>query len=333
MDQITPTHYILSMQSPKILDIDPASVDNVLARWRAGQLVAIPTETVYGLAADATNGQAVARIYSTKSRPQLNPLIIHVSDIAMAKTYGVWNPMAETLATRFWPGPLTLVLSRQPDSPISDLAMAGGATVALRMPAHPIALTLIRAYGRGIAAPSANRSGRVSPTTAQHVANEFANSDLRIIDGGPCQVGIESTVVDLTGDTPVILRPGAITSDMLSAAVGPLAVAAVPPSHGGAHASPGQMESHYAPSIPVRLNATSVSSDEALLAFGTTVPQGAHTTLTLSSQGDLIEAAANLFAALRALDQPQHRCIAVMPIPNTGLGEAINDRLKRASVR
>lgn len=312
----------------KTLYIDSDAVDNAVTLWRMGQLVVVPTETVYGLAADALNGEAVARIYNVKGRPQFNPLIVHVADEDTAQRYVEWTNHAETLARAFWPGPLTLVLRRRRDCPISELVSAGGDTLGIRIPAHPVTLQLLKAFDGPIAAPSANRSGCISPTTAQHARDELGDAAPLIIDGGACQVGIESTVIDLTGDAPVMLRPGAITKDR---------IADLGIKHWRAHAkddvlkSPGQLESHYAPSAPVRLNATQVMPDEALLAFGTQVPLGAATTLNLSERGDLIEAAANLFSYLRSLDHSHHRTIAVMPIPETGLGVAINDRLRRAA--
>jgi L-threonylcarbamoyladenylate synthase len=303
-------------------------VDKAISLWRSGELVAIPTETVYGLAADASNGEAVAKIYAMKARPQFNPLIIHVVDVATAKRYVEWNADAQLLANAFWPGPLTLVLRRRADSPISALASAGGGTLAIRIPAHPVARQLLAAFGGGIAAPSANRSGRVSPTTAAHVRAEFGDALPLIIDGGACDVGLESTVIDLSGDALAVLRLGAITREMLEKTLGrPLAVS----SDSGAPKSPGMLLSHYAPSIPVRMGAKQVAADEALLAFGAAPLSGAGAMLNLSASGDVVEAAANLFAHLRALDDGRFRAIAVMPIPNTGVGEAINDRLTRAS--
>lgn len=321
------------MIQPKTLHIDALLVDKCVSLWRAGQLVAIPTETVYGLGADATNGEAVARIYSVKSRPQFNPLIVHVADVATAQRFVEWNDTAEKLAAAFWPGPLTLVLKKLPVAscqlPVSELVSAGGDTLAIRIPAHPVAQQLLRAFGGGIAAPSANRSGRVSPTTAQHVVEELGDVLPLIIDGGPCDVGLESTVVDVSGAQPVVLRPGSVTRAMLEATLGHAAQAAS--SGEGVLKSPGQLASHYAPTLPVRLNATEAQPGEALLAFGDAVPAGA--TLNLSPTGNLLEAAANLFAHLRALDDPHYTAIAVMPIPMDGVGEAINDRLARAAVR
>lgn len=313
------------MKPPETLYIDNSLVDNAVSLWRSGQVVAIPTETVYGLAADATNGEAVARIYATKSRPRFNPLIVHVTGSDMAKRYAEWNDAAEKLTARYWPGPLTIVLKRRADCSLSELVSAGGDTVALRMPSHPVTQQLLAAFGGGIAAPSANRSGRISPTTAAHVKDEFGDTLPLIIDGGACAVGLESTVVDVSGGEAKILRPGSITRAMLEEVV--------PVTDAGASStlkSPGLLESHYAPAIPVRLNAQEVHEGEALLAFGTPLT-GAVRTMNLSRSGDLVEAAANLFASLRALDVPHHRGIAVMPIPQEGIGEAINDRLKRAA--
>lgn len=323
-------------------------MDNAVTLWREGGLVAMPTETVYGLAADATNGEAVARIYALKSRPQFNPLIVHVADTRAAIRYVEWNDTAELLAEAFWPGPLTLVLKRRARSRISELVSAGGDTLAVRVPAHPVALDLLQAFNGAIAAPSANRSGRVSPTTAQHVRDEFGDEAPLIVDGGACEVGLESTVLDISGDAPVLLRAGAITREMIIRVIegGLTPYASLTPAVNGSREalrtpnqpfgealkSPGLLASHYAPSIPVRLNVLDVASDEALLAFGPSPLTGAATTLNLSPRGDLIEAAANLFAYLRALDVPAHRAIAVMPIPSAGIGEAILDRLTRASV-
>jgi L-threonylcarbamoyladenylate synthase len=324
------------MKLPHMLHIDDALVDNAVTLWRTGQLVAFPTETVYGLGADATHGEAVARIYAAKSRPQFNPLIIHVADARAACRYVEWTDGAETLADAFWPGPLTLVLKRRPRSRISELVSAGGDTLARRVPAHPVAQQLLQAFNGAIAAPSANRSGRVSPTMAQHVMDELGDVLPLIIDGGPCAVGVESTVLDLSGEGPVLLRPGSVTREMLNGVLSRESFV-VSDSQSTLHdsrlKSPGMLASHYAPALPVRLNAITVNADEALLAFGPQVPAGAARTLNLSETGDVIEAAANLFAHLRALDDAAFRAIAVMPIPADGVGEAINDRLKRAAVR
>lgn len=298
---------------------------------RDGRLVAFPTETVYGLGGDATNEHAVAAIFEAKGRPQFNPLISHVLDAAGARQFVRWSETAERLAARFWPGPLTLVLPRAEGSTISLLATAGLDTVAIRAPSHPVAQALIRAAGRPIAAPSANRSGAVSPTRAEHVAESLGERVPMILDGGPCLVGVESTVLDLTTATPTLLRPGGATREAIEQTIGPIALSHAIPSGNAALKSPGQLKSHYAPQRPVRLEATNVSPDEGLLAFGPVVPEGAMLTYNLSPTGDLAEAAANLFTLLRALDRPGIGCIAVAPIPQTGLGLAINDRLRRAA--
>jgi L-threonylcarbamoyladenylate synthase len=307
------------------------SIDEAARLIREGELVAFPTETVYGLGGDATNERAVAKIFEAKGRPQFNPLISHVLDAGEARRLVQWNDVADKLAARFWPGPLTLVLPRAKNSPIALLATAGLDTAAIRAPAHPMAQALIRAAGRPIAAPSANRSGAVSPTRAEHVAESLGDRVKLILDGGPCEVGLESTVLDLTTATPTLLRPGGATRETIEAVVGPVALSDAIPSGDAARKSPGQLDSHYAPVRPVRLNATSVTGDEALLAFGPRPPAGARQLLNLSPEGNLTEAAANLFAHLRALDQPANTRIAVMPIPQTGLGLAINDRLRRAA--
>jgi L-threonylcarbamoyladenylate synthase len=298
---------------------------------REGELVAFPTETVYGLGGDATSERAVAKIFEAKGRPHFNPLISHVLDAGEAGRLVQWNETADRLAARFWPGPLTLVLPRTKGSTIALLATAGLDTAGIRAPAHPVAQALIRAVGRPIAAPSANRSGAVSPTRAEHVAESLGDRVKLILDGGPCAVGLESTVLDLTTATPILLRPGGATREAIEAVIGAIALSDAVPSGTAAHKSPGQLASHYAPARPVRLNAASVAADEALLAFGPTPPAGARQVLNLSRDGDLTEAAANLFAYLRALDQPDNARIAVMPIPQTGLGLAINDRLRRAA--
>ena len=297
---------------------------------RVGELVAFPTETVYGLGADATNERAVAKVFAAKGRPQFNPLISHVLGAVQARRLVRWNATADTLAETFWPGPLTLVLPRAEGSPIALLTTAGLDTVAIRAPAHPMARDLIAAADVPIAAPSANRSGAISPTLAQHVADGLGDKVSMILDGGPCAVGVESTVLDLTADRPTLLRPGGATREAIEAAIGPIALSHAVPTGDSARKSPGQLASHYAPSRPVRLEATSVAGDEGLLAFGPPLP-GGRMTLNLSPAGDLTEAAANLFAQLRALDRPGITRIAVMPIPQAGLGLAINDRLRRAA--
>lgn len=291
--------------------------------------MAFPTETVYGLGANALLGEAVAAIYAAKGRPSFNPLIIHFAGGESAAKQVQWNERAETLARAFWPGPLTLVLPRRPDSGVSLLAGAGLETLAVRVPDHPLALEFLRLAAVPVAAPSANRSGRISPTTAAHVREELGDS-AQVLEGGACRVGLESTVLDLSGDVPLILRPGAVTAEMLSAALGEN-IRQV--GEGAAISAPGMMLSHYAPTRPMRLNAKEIIPGEALLAFGPNVPQGARRRLNLSETGNLAEAAANLFAYMRALDAPEHMAIAVMPIPDDDLGAAINDRLRRAAAK
>lgn len=297
---------------------------------RSGALVAFPTETVYGLGADATNGRAVAAIFEAKGRPRFNPLIVHVPDLAAAERIAVLTPAARTLANAFWPGPLTLVLKRRPEANVSDLVSAGLDTLAVRVPAHGVAQALLAAVGRPLAAPSANRSGRVSPTTAGHVLDDLDGRVRMILDGGATVHGLESTVLDATGDRVRLLRPGAVPREAVEAVLG--AVLADGPASDDAHpASPGQLASHYAPNAALRLDARDVRPGEALLAFGGNVPATSGASLNLSPGGDLAEAAAGLFAALRALDRTGVTTIAVMPIPDHGLGEAINDRLRRAA--
>jgi len=296
---------------------------------REGRLVAFPTETVYGLGADATSDAAVAGIFSAKGRPQFNPLIVHVPDMPAAALLAEMSPTARSLAERFWPGPLTLVLPRRKDCRISWLATAGLDTIAMRCPAHGVAQALLRAFGGPLAAPSANPSGTVSPTTAQHVQAGLGNAVAMILDGGPALLGLESTIVGLAGTQPTMLRPGSITRDEIEQVTGPLHAAE--DTQSAPHA-PGRLRRHYATGKPLRLDATSVAPGEALLAFGTPV-QGATNMLNLSPGANLVEAAANLFSMLRTLDASDATAIAVMPIPAQGLGEAINDRLARAAVR
>ena len=306
--------------------LSAAQLDRAASLLRDGALTAFPTETVYGLGGDATNDRAVAAIFAAKGRPDFNPLIVHVAELAAAEPLVDFDDRARDLASRFWPGPLTLVLKRSTVCSISRLASAGLETVALRAPAHPLAQTLLRAVGRPLAAPSANRSGHVSPTTADHVLDELGGRIAAVLDGGPCRVGIESTVIDLSQPQATLLRPGGLPREQLESVLGRLADA----GDTDAPRSPGMLERHYAPAQPLRLNATTVAPDEALLAFGTPL-SGAAATVNLSPARDLTEAAANLFAALRTLDQPRFTAIAVMPIPETGLGAAINDRLRRAA--
>jgi L-threonylcarbamoyladenylate synthase len=293
---------------------------------RAGRLVAFPTETVYGLGGDATNDHAVAAIFAAKARPRFNPLIVHVRDLAGAERLAVFNSPARRAAARFWPGPMTLVLPRQADGGLSLLASAGLDTVAIRVPDHPVAQALLREADRPIAAPSANRSGRVSPTQGAHVAEDLGDDVELILDDGPTPVGLESTVLDVSGEFPALLRPGPVTFEALTNLLGPIAL---PGS--GLPRSPGMLPSHYAPRLPVRVAATEASPGEALLAFGPDAPSGFAEVLWLSRSGDLAEAAANLFAMLRRLDRPSFTGIAVMPIPEHSLGRAINDRLRRAA--
>jgi L-threonylcarbamoyladenylate synthase len=281
----------------------------------------MPTETVYGLAADAGNPRAVAAVYAAKGRPSFNPLIAHVADLAMARRVAVFDDRAEALAARFWPGPLTLVLPAADTVAVCDLARAGLDTVAVRAPAHTLARRLIETFGGPVVAPSANRSGRPSPTTLADAWAETGAAAATALDGGPCAVGLESTVVALL-DVPRLLRPGAVTRAELAAVVGPLAEA-----DADARRSPGRLARHYAPDLPVRLNVTEPRDDEVWLGFGPLWP-GA---FNLSPAGDLAEAAANLFAYLRAADRSEAAGIAVAPIPGEGLGEAINDRLRRAA--
>ena len=295
---------------------------------RAGRLVAFPTETVYGLGGDATNDAAVAAIFAAKGRPRFNPLIIHVPGLAEAEKIAVFDERARNAARHFWPGPLTLVLKRRGACGVSLLASAGLDTIAVRVPAHPVAQALLRATGRPLAAPSANRSGQVSPTEAAHVAAELGDRVALILDGGQCPVGVESTVLDLSGATSNLLRPGGVTIEALTEVLGPIEIGIDDPA---APRAPGQLTSHYAPRLLLRMNAVTSRPGEALLAFGPHAPQGFAEMLNLSLRGDLAEAAANLFAMLRRLDRPEFLGIAVMPIPEEGLGHAINDRLRRAA--
>ena len=294
-----------------------------------GGLVAMPTETVYGLAADATNDKAVAKIFEAKGRPQFNPLIIHVAGVNMAKRYVDVSPLSERLMAAFWPGPLTLVLPRKKDSEISFLVSAGLNTIGVRMPKHDLAQALIKAADRPLAAPSANRSGAISPTRAEHVKDGLGARVDMILDGGPCPVGVESTIVKIDGEAVTLLRPGGIAREEIEQLIGkPLAAAQ------GKVEAPGMMTSHYAPDAKMRLNAREQKDGEAFLGFGGIAGSGP-AALNLSERGDLAEAAANLFAYLRALDRlaATHglQTIAVAPLPMTGLGEAINDRLARAA--
>jgi L-threonylcarbamoyladenylate synthase len=315
-------------ETARVRPCDAEALDEAARLLRAGELVVFPTETVYGVGADATNARAVARIFEAKGRPRFNPLIAHVPDLEAAEGLAKFPEAARLLAERFWPGPLTLVLERRLDCPVALLACAGLDTIAVRVPAHPAARELLRASGRPVVAPSANRSGRISPTKAAHAAEELGERVALVLDGGPCGVGVESTIVRIVGDRAELLRPGGIARAMIEAIAGPLAA---PQADEARPASPGRLASHYAPRLPVRLEARDVRPGEALLAFGADAPEGAAETLNLSPAGDPVEAAANLFAMLRALDRPGRAGIAVMPIPDEDLGEAINDRLRRAA--
>jgi L-threonylcarbamoyladenylate synthase len=317
----------------------PANEAAVAAAGRclaAGGLVAFPTETVYGLGADATNPRAIARLYQAKGRPSFNPLIAHVGDIEAARRIARFDATAMALAEAFWPGPLTLVLPRTKHCPVADLATAGLDTVAVRVPAHPIARAILRAFGGPVVAPSANLSGHVSPTTAAHVQNDLAGRIDLIVDGGAVEVGVESTIVGCF-DEPMLLRPGGLPRAEIERVLG-RALKQLPDDPGGDSGqplAPGMLASHYAPRTPVRLDADGVEPGEALLAFGPDTVRGveaATMVMNLSPRGDLDEAAAHLFGYLRALDSEGARAIAVMPVPHHGLGEAINDRLRRAAV-
>lgn len=302
---------------------DPDARREAAAILRAGGLVAFATETVYGLGADATDESAVARIFEAKGRPRFNPLISHVPDVETAFTLAVATPAASRVAEAFWPGPLTMVLRRSEGCPIAWLTSAGLETVAIRVPGSVEARALLAEVDRPVAAPSANRSGRVSPTTAAHVAAEgFDRLDL-ILDGGACDVGLESTVLDVSGDRPRLLRPGSVTREQIEAVIGGIDLA----GHDAAITAPGMLASHYAPTAPVRLKATDLRDGEAGLDFAGRLGAGTD----LSPTGDLVEAAAKLFALLRGLDRPGVTAIAVAPIPEAGLGAAINDRLRRAA--
>lgn len=319
----------MQVTATNIRPASDATIAEAARLLRAGRLVAFPTETVYGLGADATNADAVASIFAAKARPRFNPLIAHVADANAAREQAVFNDKAETLAETFWPGALTLVLPRRGGCAIALLASAGLDTVALRVPDHPVATRLLTAVARPVAAPSANPSGRLSPTTAHHVADGLGDKVDLIVDGGPTQIGIESTVIGFGADgSPLLLRPGGIDAEAIETAVGPLGR---PDGGAGRPTSPGQLESHYAPRLPLRLEATDAAPDEALLAFGPDAPAGAAVTANLSPRGDLQEAAARLFDLLHQLDAAPVKRIAVMPIPAQGLGRAINDRLQRAA--
>ncbi len=303
----------------------PADLDRAADIIRRGGLVAVPTETVYGLAADAANGEAVARIFAAKRRPEFNPLICHVSSVEMAARLATITPLAQRLIDRFWPGPLTLVLERAPTCPVSDLATAGLDTIAVRQPKTPAITGIIQRIDGPLAAPSANPSEALSPTTAAHVADALGDAIDLVIDGGPTELGIESTIVAVAGNTPLLLRPGALARAEIETITGPLAT----PETGAAITAPGMLKRHYAPRARLRLDAVDQHEGEAWLGFGPP-PDGVTPTLNLSPAADLTQAAANLFAMLHQLDAKFER-IAVAPIPDRDLGEGINDRLKRAA--
>jgi L-threonylcarbamoyladenylate synthase len=319
-----------------ILAANDAAVAAAARSLREGGLVAFPTETVYGLGADATNAAAIARLYAAKGRPTFNPLIAHLSDLEAARRIADFDAQAILLAEAFWPGPLTLVLPKAPGCAVADLATAGLDTIAVRLPAHPVARQILHAFGGPVVAPSANLSGHVSPTTAAHVQNDLEGRIDLIVDGGAVEVGIESTIVGCF-EIPMLLRPGGVPRGEIERVLGRTLVQ--PPndadSDSGQPLAPGMLASHYAPRTPVRLNANQLEAGEALLAFGPHAISGIEAgsdVMNLSARGDLTEAAGNLFGYLRALDAKGARAIAVMPVPHHGLGEAINDRLRRAAM-
>jgi L-threonylcarbamoyladenylate synthase len=326
---------VLTGLTTAILTAGEAAVAAAARALADGGLVAFPTETVYGLGADATNAFAIARLYQAKGRPAFNPLISHVGDLASARAIGRFDATALALAEAFWPGPLTLVLPRAAGCPVADLATAGLETIAIRIPSHPVARAILRAFGRPVVAPSANLSGHVSPTNAAHVQSDLEGRIDLIVDGGPVEVGVESTIVGCF-EEPMLLRPGGLPREAIEGLLG--RALAQPPADAESDSAqplaPGMLASHYAPRTRVRLNATSVERGEALLAFGAPVQgdDSAAAVINLSPRRDLNEAAANLFGYLRALDATRATCIAVMAIPEEGLGEAINDRLRRAAV-
>ena len=325
----------VSLKTP-ILPAGEAAVAAAARCLADGGLIGFPTETVYGLGADATHSGAIARLYQAKGRPAFNPLIVHVNDLASARKIARFDAQALALAETFWPGPLTLVLPKTGDCAVADLATAGLDTVAIRIPVHPVARDILRAFGGPVVAPSANLSGHVSPTTAAHVQSDLDGRIDLIVDGGAVAVGVESTIVGCF-ETPMLLRPGGLPREAIERVLG-RALSQVADNSGGDSAAPlapGMLASHYAPRTPVRLEAGRVGADEALLAFGPADIPGvdaATLVLNLSASGDVNEAAANLFGYLRTLDAKGARAIAVMPVPHHGLGEAINDRLRRAAI-
>jgi L-threonylcarbamoyladenylate synthase len=312
----------------RVLPASPAAIAAAAACLKAGGLVAFPTETVYGLGADARNAEAVARLYAAKERPRFNPLIAHVASSEAARKLARFNADAEALAAAFWPGPLTLVLAKRPDCAVADLALAGLDSVAVRVPAHPLAHALLDAFAAPVVAPSANRSGHVSPTTAAHVLADLRGRIDIVLDGGPCPVGVESTIMSCLAE-PTLLRPGGVAREQIERVLKrPLTLAETADE---VLLAPGMLPSHYAPRARLRLDAEAPRAGEALLAFGPAAPAADRMTLNLSARGDLTEAAINLFSHLRALDASGAECIAVMKVPHKGLGEAINDRLARAA--
>lgn len=311
-----------SRPTPSVRRATAAAIDEAAQLIRKGKLVALPTETVYGLAGNALDEQAVALIFAVKGRPAFNPLIVHVLDLAEAQHLAMFSPAAERLARAFWPGPLTLVLERHPACPVPLLTCAGLSTIALRAPSHPVARAVLKACAVPLAAPSANSSGGLSPTRAAHVEEDLGDKIALILDGGPCPHGLESTVVDARSRPVRILRPGVITADMLQKALGETVESATD----GVILSPGQSERHYAPKTPVRLEAQAAHPGEVFVAFGDLVGD-----FNLSPRGDLTEAAANLYAMLHLADAKGAQAIAVAPIPQQGLGVAINDRLRRTT--
>jgi L-threonylcarbamoyladenylate synthase len=315
-----------SPDAPRILPADAQGVAQAAQRLIAGGLVALPTETVYGLAARADDAAAVAAIYAAKGRPSFNPLIVHVLEPVDAERLAVFDTRARALAGRFWPGPLTMVLPRRPDAGLADAVSAGLASVALRCPAHPAMRAVLLASGLPLAAPSANRSGAVSPTTAEHVAQSLGDRVGLILDGGPCTAGIESTIVVLRDTGWEVLRPGPITEAAIAEVLGEQTGAVDPAAASVPIEAPGQLASHYAPGKPVRLDAHAAGADEFLIGFGVVAGQ-----VTLSATGDLVEAAAQLYACLHAAAQAPFARIAVAPVPRAGIGLAINDRLARAA--
>jgi L-threonylcarbamoyladenylate synthase len=323
-----------ALPATRMAEADAAAAADAARVLAAGRLVAFPTETVYGLGADATNGPAVARLYAAKGRPAFNPLIAHVADVAAAERLARFDANAARLAKNFWPGPLTLVLPKAAECPVADLATAGLDTIAIRVPSHTVARDILAAFGKPVVAPSANSSGHVSPTRAEHVMADLGGRIDLIVDGGATPVGVESTIVACLGE-PVLLRPGGLPRAAIEHALA--RALAEPPARGGKNPiAPGMLTTHYAPRTRLRLNAHRIAPGEAVLAFGPAPAEGAaraKCVLNLSARGDLVEAAANLFAHLRALDAAGAGAIAAMPVPREGLGEAINDRLARAAAR